>query len=239
MWPFSRTEKGYALLSKRGLVQRLVCEALRGGPPTSKHQASHLCGKGHLGCCNPKHIVWETQKENDARKITHGTMSWGERSGSAKLKLEDISRIRALEGIANKTQIAEMFGVSRSTIHGILQGRIWSGACPPSLNQPSSLRPFDKWTTTLSKRGHSGGSSEYKGVSKSWKKWAAEFMVHEKKVLRATFDREVEAARAYNTAAMKYGGGYARLNLIPGDHPSILCGVWRPIAANPLWQRPA
>lgn len=33
-----------------------MCELVYGKPPMPKHQAAHNCGKGNLGCINPKHL---------------------------------------------------------------------------------------------------------------------------------------------------------------------------------------
>jgi hypothetical protein len=68
-------------------------------------------------------------KDNTWDKYTHGTMNWGERCGSSKLKLEDIPKIRALAGTMLQREIGEMFGVSDSTVGDILSGRTWAKAC--------------------------------------------------------------------------------------------------------------
>jgi hypothetical protein len=131
-WPYARTEAGYARLSGgKRLVCPLVCERIHGPPQTPGLQSAHSCGKGHLGCCNPLHLSWKSPPDNNRDKIVHGTMAWGEGHGQAKLKLEDIPKIRALKGIMFQREIAEMFGVSRGAIKNILTGKTWAGACPP------------------------------------------------------------------------------------------------------------
>ncbi len=57
-------------------------------------------------------------------------------------------------------------------------------------------------------------SSIYKGVSwhKKRQKWRARIMVNRKEIFLGSFDNEIEAAEAYDIAALKYHGGIAKLN---------------------------
>ncbi len=62
-WPFGRMHKGYGQLGHLGKshkAHRMLCEMVYGPPPTDKHQATHSCGNGHLGCVNPNHLEWKT-----------------------------------------------------------------------------------------------------------------------------------------------------------------------------------
>ncbi|KKN78291.1 hypothetical protein LCGC14_0351500 [marine sediment metagenome] len=60
------------------------------------------------------------------------------------------------------------------------------------------------------------GTSKYKGVSwhKSLKKWRALICVNFKSISLGCFEKEIEAAIAYNIGALKYHGEFARLNII-------------------------
>lgn len=49
---------------------RVMCEIFHGPPPTPLHEASHLCLDNWL-CIHPWHIIWETKKENMARRWRH------------------------------------------------------------------------------------------------------------------------------------------------------------------------
>lgn len=57
-------------------------------------------------------------------------------------------------------------------------------------------------------------SSKFKGVwwHKQNKKWAAEITVHGQKIRLKTYHLESDAAKAYNDAALKYFGKFAKLN---------------------------
>lgn len=67
------------------------------------------------------------------------------------------------------------------------------------------------------KRTHT--SSIYKGVHRrsDTGKWRAAIAVDARTVHLGTYTTEVEAAMAYNTAALHYHGRFARLNHIPDD----------------------
>lgn len=63
------------------------------------------------------------------------------------------------------------------------------------------------------------GISVFKGVSFDKrigrsKKWVASIKTNYKKIFLGTFLFEIDAAKAYNEAAMKYHGEFARLNTI-------------------------
>lgn len=127
-WPFA-TVGGYGNIHigrKSKVVSRLLCEETHGPPPTSKHHAAHSCGNGHLGCVNRHHLRWATPTENSADRIQHGTINHGERSGHAKLTIEDVRQIRALQDFMLQSEISAMFGVTFSTISKIHRRQIWA-----------------------------------------------------------------------------------------------------------------
>ena len=127
-WPYSGVA-GYGGIRIKGqhrLVHRLVCEHVNGPPPTPDHEAAHLCGKGNEGCCAARHLVWKTHAGNMADTVGHGTSTKGERNPLAKLTDDDIRAIRLMRGAAPHSIIAKQFGVSRSCIGFILQGKTWA-----------------------------------------------------------------------------------------------------------------
>lgn len=127
-WPFATYESGYARLSLNGrshFVSRLVCEEANGAPPTTKHEAAHTCGRGHLACVAKNHLTWKTKAENEADKLRHGTSNRGARHGMARLNAAKVKAIRRLEGHHTQKEIAEMFGVTPNHVWRILSRQTW------------------------------------------------------------------------------------------------------------------
>lgn len=129
IWPFWSDRHGYGRMWIRGhrfYVHRFVCESINGPPPTPKHEASHSCGKGHEGCCAPRHLRWATHKENMADTIGHRTLPIGESNGQAKLTKTAIIEIRTMGGTMLQREIGSKFGVSRTTISDIINRKYWA-----------------------------------------------------------------------------------------------------------------
>lgn len=127
-WPYADDGKGYGQIridGKMVRVIRVVCEETHGPPPTPKHEASHSCGKGHLGCVTKKHLSWKTRTENQADRLVHGTHNCGERHWRAKLTENDIREIRSLKGIVTQTAISARYGIIRQTVSDIQAGKRW------------------------------------------------------------------------------------------------------------------
>lgn len=128
-WPYSRSDSGYGGLKVGRTYQyahRVICEAVNGPPPSHQHEAAHSCGKGHLGCIDPRHLAWKTHAENHADCDTHGTRYRGDAHTNSKLKAADIPIIRQMATIETQTSIARSFGVSVSTINDVMKGKTWA-----------------------------------------------------------------------------------------------------------------
>lgn len=129
IWPFQRLQAdGRGAVKYKGkqtLAARVMCELAHGAPPTPKHEAAHSCGKGHLGCVNPKHLRWATSAENKADMLVHGTRVRGERQGAAKLTTEQVLAIRGAAAIKSQAHLAREYGVMSSTIHKIIHRQRW------------------------------------------------------------------------------------------------------------------
>lgn len=140
IWPYSKCGKGYARIWREGkmrCVSRIVCWAERGPPPTPEHEAAHLCGKGHLACCNPKHLVWKTRSENQADRLIHGTHSRGERSGCSKLTEAEVTEIRA--STTPTAKLATKYRVSQQQILDIKARKSWAWMGESTENNISAM----------------------------------------------------------------------------------------------------
>jgi hypothetical protein len=136
-WPLSRDNRvgrgrvGYN--GKHLWAHRLMCILAHGEPPTPKHQAAHSCGKGHYGCCNPRHLSWKTNSENQLDRRKNGNMLRNRSGWRGNLSPEQRAEIVALKGKKPQVEIAKQFGVSLGCVqywHGIREKRghaNWNG----------------------------------------------------------------------------------------------------------------
>lgn len=128
VWPYTRGQKGYGQVRYKGKAQqchRLICEMAHGEPPSAIHQAAHNCGKGHIGCINPRHLYWATPQENTLDRIGHGTWIQGQDASYAKLTEANVIDIRHLAGTMRHIDIAALYGVSRSAVGAIIRRKRW------------------------------------------------------------------------------------------------------------------
>jgi len=128
-WPYAKGPEGRGIVTfknKNFIASRFICELVHGAPPTPKHEAAHNCGKGHLGCVNPRHLGWKTHTENLADKLVHGTHNRGERHWISKLTENDVRRIRLLKGLVTQRKLAMEYGVVIQTISDIHRRCTWS-----------------------------------------------------------------------------------------------------------------
>jgi hypothetical protein len=86
----------------------------------------------------------------------------------------------------------------------------------PLDNRRANMRDCTNAENRRNMRPRTGGTSAYKGVCwhKGHAKWAAELMANRKKKFLGYFTSEQEASHAYDIAAQKYHGQFARLNRV-------------------------
>jgi len=81
-------------------------------------------------------------------------------------------------------------------------------------NRKSNLRICSRSENLRNALSRTGATSKYKGVGwdKSRKKWSTKINLHGKTINLGRFKSEIVAAKAYNRAALKYHGEFARVN---------------------------
>lgn len=126
---------------------------------------------------------------------------------------------------SNVTYAVRRFGANRTKsqyMHSLVTGwRQVDHIDHNGLNNcRGNLREVDHSQNQMNARKREGCSSQFKGVS--WyppgQKWAAAIYLHGKKVHLGRFPDELDAAKAYDAAAAKHFGVFAKLNLAsPGE----------------------
>lgn len=121
IWPFSRSQTGYAMFGGDAVrVHRVMCEYRNGPPPTPKHQAAHSCDRGHEGCVNQWHLDWKTQSENLLDRFKNG-----ETFPKHKLTVDQAKEIRDVKGLERILDTAARFGISERNVRNIQTGKTW------------------------------------------------------------------------------------------------------------------
>lgn len=103
-------------------VHKLVLLAFVG----EKKDGMEACHRnGNAGDNRPENLRWDTHYSNNQDRKMHGRYPTGERHPMAKLTQKEVSEIRA-SGLTG-SQVAQRYGISKSTAHRILTGRTWQG----------------------------------------------------------------------------------------------------------------
>ena len=89
----------------------------------------------------------------------------------------------------------------------------------PLNNRKLNLRICTQHQNTCNNKKQKNNTSGYKGVSrdKSKNKWRARIKVNYKEMHLGIFENKIDAAKAYNRAAIKYFGEFAKLNHLQID----------------------
>lgn len=121
-WRGRKSPGGYGRYGS-AMAHRLAYELIKGPIPEGL-LVRHTCD--NPGCCNPKHLLVGTHKDNSQDAVRRGRHLTGERSGRAKLSEEQAAYIRINEARKTVRQLAEMFGVAPSTISMVRSGQRWA-----------------------------------------------------------------------------------------------------------------
>jgi hypothetical protein len=110
-------------------VHRLVLEAFVGTAPRPGWVACHNDGDPENN--RLENLRWDTPKANSEDARRHGTLYCGEAVRHRKLGDAEVLEIRRLraEGVT-VSKLAARFGVSRSNIRSIVEGRTWRHLLP-------------------------------------------------------------------------------------------------------------
>ena len=116
---------GYGLITIKNKSHRThrLYWAMSMGPIAAGLLVLHKCD--NPPCLNPAHLFLGTNKDNAVDKIKKGRQG----PGRAKLTRQEATEIRRLYATGNyfQRELANLYGVSRSTIATISLGRSWVG----------------------------------------------------------------------------------------------------------------
>ncbi len=106
-------------------VHRMEAIVFLGLPIKNKDSVRHLDGNSLNNTIT--NLKWGTRSENSQDSIRHGTFvdNAGSKHGMSKLKESLIPIIKQMSNSMTRRAIANHFGVSTSTIDGIINGKTW------------------------------------------------------------------------------------------------------------------
>ena len=125
LWLAGKDQDGYGLFT----TNRVMCKAHRfsyslyRGPISEGLFVLHKCDVP--SCVNPDHLFLGTNQDNMTDMVKKGRGHHGEKNWSAKLKAEEVIKIRGLYPEKTQAAISDMFGVGRTTVRAILTRRTW------------------------------------------------------------------------------------------------------------------
>lgn len=122
-WRAHTDKDGYGILpgtNKNTRSHRLSYEIHIGEIPEGLIVCHHC---DNPGCVNPNHLFVGTPKDNANDALQKGRHYIGEKNGRSKLTAENIKQI--LSSTMSGQQLANKFGVTRSTINNVRKGVTW------------------------------------------------------------------------------------------------------------------
>lgn len=126
-WIGSKYPSGYGSFYFDGRIQpaHRVAWILDGRGDPGDLYVLHHCD--NRSCVNPSHLFLGTHQDNMADMDAKGrrVSTAGESNAKAKLTEADVAEIRRLKGTVSQRLLAQRFGVSKTAIRYIHQGRNW------------------------------------------------------------------------------------------------------------------
>lgn len=123
IWLGAVSGSGYGqikLFGKQSNAHRIVYELANNKVLDTCTVVRHKCDNPL--CVNPDHLCEGTQMDNRQDAVTRNRTASGQRNGNARLSDSDVPRIFSLKSEGKtQQQIADVFGVDRSTIGYILR----------------------------------------------------------------------------------------------------------------------
>lgn len=104
-------------------VHRLVCGAFNNPPEEGQTDVAHWDGNGMNN--HASNLRWATPLENSQDTIRHGRTGRGDKHPLSILTFEVVKDIRDNGTHATDSEIAERFGVAKSTVQNVRLGHKW------------------------------------------------------------------------------------------------------------------
>lgn len=139
-WPWASAfgSRGYGVFwvggpARNALAHRVAFSLATGREAPPGLVVRHSCD--NPACVNPKHLSLGTHVDNKRDSMERGRAAIGERNkGGGNVLNADIARsVYAMRGRATMAQTAEAFGIGKTTVGHVWNGRIWwreTGATP-------------------------------------------------------------------------------------------------------------
>lgn len=130
-WRGALDRHGYGRIREGGntgvshLAHRIAWELHHSEPVPPGMCVCHSCD--NRACVNPLHLFLGTPTDNNLDRSSKERSSRGSQHHKSKLTADQVLRIRQSfeQGLATKTELANQFGVSDTSIHLIITGRNW------------------------------------------------------------------------------------------------------------------
>ena len=184
--------------------------------------AKGLCGKHYKQAWIYGKPLKRTQKDQNeiiACGVTAEILLYNQKNqeiARAIIDIEDIEKINGYKWcLSGRSVQTNIDGTSTKIQHILLKKCLIDHKDRNPLNNcKSNLRYCTYSENNSNSAKQKNNTSGFKGVWKSGKGWAAKIMINYKAIYLGSFKDRIEAAKAYNEAAIKYHGEFAHINEI-------------------------